>query len=110
MPGSVSVLLGNGTAVHFSLRLRKSLRAGLPSAGLMTAKSRFLPRPGRALRRQLRGFRVQVGNQHVVQFLIAHGADVNAKDYNGMTPLDYAKLYAPNSGFLHEILKKAGAH
>jgi ankyrin repeat protein len=49
------------------------------------------------------------GNQEVVQFLIDHGADVNARDYDGMTPLDYAKRYAPNNGLLHQILKKAGA-
>ena len=49
------------------------------------------------------------GAQEVVQFLIDNGADVNAKDNNGMTPLQYAKIYAPNSGLLHQMLKMAGA-
>lgn len=49
------------------------------------------------------------GTQAVVQFLIDHGADVNARDLNGMTPLDYARRYAPNNGLLHEILNRAGA-
>jgi ankyrin repeat protein len=32
------------------------------------------------------------GNVEVVQFLISKGADVNAKDNNGNTPLDYATI------------------
>lgn len=50
------------------------------------------------------------GGQEVVKFLIDHGADVNAKDYAGLTPLAYATQFAPNNGLLHEILKAAGAH
>lgn len=49
------------------------------------------------------------GNYHMARFLIAHGADVNAKDVNGYTPLDYVRNCAPNSGLLVEILTKAGA-
>ena len=49
------------------------------------------------------------GAPEIVQFLIDNGADVNAKDNNGMTPLQYAKIYAPNSGLLHQMLKMAGA-
>lgn len=49
------------------------------------------------------------GAPEVVQFLIDNGADVNAKDNNGMTPLQYAKIYASNSGLLHQMLKRAGA-
>jgi ankyrin repeat protein len=49
------------------------------------------------------------GAPEVVQFLIDNGADVNAKDNNGMTPLQYAKIYAPNSGLLQQILEMAGA-
>lgn len=49
------------------------------------------------------------GTQEIVEFLIDNGADVNAKGNNGMTPLQYAKIYAPNSGLLHQTLKIAGA-
>jgi ankyrin repeat protein len=45
----------------------------------------------------------------VVQFLIDRGADVNARDHLGLTPLDYAKRAAPNGGLLHQILLQAGA-
>lgn len=45
----------------------------------------------------------------IVQLLIDRGADVNATDSSGLTPLDYAKLYAPNSGLLHHVLVQAGA-
>jgi ankyrin repeat protein len=51
----------------------------------------------------------QRGAQEVVQFLIDNGANVNATDNNGMTPLQYAKIYAPNSGLLHQTLEMAGA-
>ncbi len=50
------------------------------------------------------------GNVGVVEVLLEHGADVNAKDINGNTPLDFANMYAPNSGQLHSILVKAGAN
>jgi len=50
------------------------------------------------------------GGQEVAQFLIDHGADVNAKDYAGMTPLDNARRYAPNNGLLMHTLEAPGAH
>lgn len=49
------------------------------------------------------------GSQGFVQFLIGHGADVNAQDRDGQTPLDYARDYAPNNGLLRQILTAAGA-
>lgn len=49
------------------------------------------------------------GKHEIVQFFIDQGADVNAKDLSGMTPLDFAKRYAPFNGLLHEILVRAGA-
>lgn len=45
----------------------------------------------------------------VAQLLIERGADVNAKDKNGLTPLDYAKRYVPNAGLLQVLLTAAGA-
>lgn len=47
--------------------------------------------------------------QAVVKFLIDNGADVNVRDRDGMTPLDYARRFAPNNGLLHEIVSRAGA-
>jgi len=35
-------------------------------------------------------FAVEKGDSGVVAFLVEHGADVNAKDNNGITPLMYA--------------------
>jgi ankyrin repeat protein len=49
------------------------------------------------------------GQLEVVELLIKRGADVNAKDAKGLTPLDYAKRYAPNAGLLHLLLVQAGA-
>lgn len=49
------------------------------------------------------------GQLEVVELLIKRGADVNAKDAKGLTPLDYAKLYAPNAGLLQLLLVQAGA-
>lgn len=45
----------------------------------------------------------------VVQLLIDRGADVNVKDASGLTPLEYAKRYAPNAGLLQLLLVQAGA-
>lgn len=45
----------------------------------------------------------------VAQLLIDRGADVNAKDKNGSTPMDYAKHYYPNAGLLQSVLSGAGA-
>jgi ankyrin repeat protein len=49
------------------------------------------------------------GHLEVAQLLIERGADVNVKDDNGLTPLDYAKRYAPNAGMLQLLLTGAGA-
>jgi ankyrin repeat protein len=49
------------------------------------------------------------GRPEVAQLLIDRGADVNAKDAKGLTPLDYAKMYLPNAGYLRFLLIKAGA-
>ena len=49
------------------------------------------------------------GNSEVVRILIGYGADVNAKDSQGLTPLQYAKIYTPNNGVLLHMLVKAGA-
>jgi ankyrin repeat protein len=51
-----------------------------------------------------------VGNHDLVRFLIAHGADVNAKDFNGYTPLGYVQKCTSHSGLMVDILGKAGAH
>jgi ankyrin repeat protein len=45
----------------------------------------------------------------VVQLLIERGADVNAKDKNGLTPMEYAKRHVPNAGLLQVVLTGAGA-
>jgi ankyrin repeat protein len=45
----------------------------------------------------------------VVQLLIERGADVNAKDKNGFTPMEYAKRHVPNAGLLQVVLTEAGA-
>jgi ankyrin repeat protein len=49
------------------------------------------------------------GNYEVAELLITRGADVNAKNAKGLTPLDYAKHYVPNAGLLHFLLIRAGA-
>jgi ankyrin repeat protein len=49
------------------------------------------------------------GHLEVAQLLIERGADVYAKDAKGLTPLDYAKRYAPNAGLLQMLLVQAGA-
>ena len=43
------------------------------------------------------------GFNPIVEFLVAHGADVNAKDANGRTPLDLAK------GDYNEAFQRAAA-
>jgi ankyrin repeat protein len=45
----------------------------------------------------------------VARLLIERGADVNAKDKNGQTPMDYVKRYVPNAGMLQFLLTEAGA-
>lgn len=45
----------------------------------------------------------------VAQLLIDRGADVNARDIQGLTPMDYAKRHVPNAGLLQFILARAGA-
>lgn len=52
---------------------------------------------------------VPVVQMEVAQLLIDRGADVNAKDRNGFTPLDYTKRYVPNAGLLQVLLMEAGA-
>jgi len=51
-----------------------------------------------------------IGNHAMVEFLIAHGADVGAKDKAGSTPLEYVRRCTPNGGLMLDILAKAGAH
>jgi ankyrin repeat protein len=57
------------------------------------------------------------GRKEVVELLIANGADVNAKNRNGDTPLDYAitfkrtelaDLFRKHGGKTGEELKTAG--
>jgi ankyrin repeat protein len=55
------------------------------------------------------GQEVPVVQMEVAQLLINRGADVNAKDRNGFTPLDYTKRYVPNAGLLQVLLIQAGA-
>jgi ankyrin repeat protein len=50
------------------------------------------------------------GNHDMVRFLIAHGADVNAKDVDGLTPMNYVRKCSPNGALLISILVAAGAH
>ena len=50
-----------------------------------------------------------IGNHDMVRFLIAHGADVNARDLNGQTPMDYVRICTPNSAHMISILAEAGA-
>ncbi len=45
----------------------------------------------------------------VVRVLIDSGADVNATDSHGLTPLDFARRYVPNAGLLQSMLIEAGA-
>jgi ankyrin repeat protein len=45
----------------------------------------------------------------MVQFLISHGVDVNAKDSSGFTALNYVQKCAPNGNLMRKILDKAGA-
>ncbi|WP_162918477.1 ankyrin repeat domain-containing protein [Taklimakanibacter deserti] len=49
-------------------------------------------------------------NHEMVRFLIAHGADMNAEDINGRTPLFYVRKCSPNASLLIDIMSKAGAH
>ena len=47
------------------------------------------------------------GRADIVERLIREGADVNAKNYKGRTPLYFARLY--NRGEIVDILQQAGA-
>ncbi|RTZ69639.1 MAG: hypothetical protein DSZ35_02165 [Verrucomicrobia bacterium] len=49
-----------------------------------------------------RGFAAEKGHKEIVELLIAKGADANAKDVNGKTPLDEAK------GEIADLLRKHG--
>jgi uncharacterized protein len=56
------------------------------------------------------------GSDVIVQYLAEHGADIDAKNKQGMTPLDYAlgksvigQLPVPHESTV-ELLKKLGAH
>ena len=52
---------------------------------------------------------VPVIHLEVARLLIDRGADVNAKDKNGQTPMDYVNRYVPNAGMLQLLLTEAGA-
>jgi ankyrin repeat protein len=47
------------------------------------------------------------GRKEVVELLIANGADVNAKNRNGDTPLDYAITFKRTE--LADLFRKHGA-
>jgi ankyrin repeat protein len=48
-------------------------------------------------------------NLEVARTLIDGGADVNATNSDGLTPLSYARRYVPNAGLLQTLLIEAGA-
>jgi ankyrin repeat protein len=48
-------------------------------------------------------------HSNVVRVLIDNGADVNATDSHGLTPLSLARRNFPNAGLLHNMLLEAGA-
>lgn len=52
---------------------------------------------------------VPVIHLEVARLLIDRGADVNAKDKYGQTPMDYVNRYVPNAGMLQLLLTEAGA-
>jgi ankyrin repeat protein len=52
---------------------------------------------------------VCISNLEVARALIEGGADVNATNSDGQTPLTYARRRVPNAGLLHQLLIAAGA-
>ena len=119
--GSLEILLAAGAdpnlidgATHLYALDYAAMQGRLDVATLLVAAGADVnakdSRTGKSPLHYAMGCNSMRGTQEVVQFLIDHGADVNGKDKDGMTPLDYAKRYAPNNGLLHQILNTAGAH
>lgn len=52
---------------------------------------------------------IEHGNIKMVKLLLANGANVNAKDYDGFTPLDFAERFYPETDEIKQLLISRGA-